>query len=453
MQVIVVLCVFLLLVSNICSAENSIQDCDHEIYHKCHQSTTFTDKELENVRQFLQKKYSKKRPIRKLCKRLHVRKDIKCLSDKEFQDFVAVIRQMHKSGFMDKMTEIHHNYWSSVHKYSVGNLWHQWFLMVFEKEMLRINPSVTLPYWDHFIEFAEPHKSKIWDLFGHAGTAANDYCVADGPFANMTFKVPTPHCYRRQFNPDGTINPWEVPEWSTAYFGMGIDYRALFKGSILLSNLSTPDTVPRSLRAMKNVLKTLNPLTSLYSQYTTLSAFFGHFKTHLSIGGFNGDMSRSYATNDPLFYIFHSFFGMTMYKWQLRDDRNLVPDNYDIGVKYDFQLKRSTLTDLNRDTLPVFTDISVKEAFQLGYGELCFVYDQLIQPINQLIKGHKSPVPKAIHKLKAVLPKDLFELYYPKFALYPNKLTFFDHMMPDIPDHCNTVCHPTPVAYNYSRDG
>ena len=449
MNVLTNLFIYFLFVINICSADEANDGCEQEIYKKCHHETTFTDEEVENAKLFIQNKFSKTRPIGKPCERLNVRKDIKCLSDSEIEDLVAVIRQMHESGFMDKMTEIHHRLWPAVHKYDVGVNWHRWFIMVFEKEMLRINPKVTLPYWDHFNDFAEPHKSKIWDLFGHAGTAANDYCVADGPFANMTFKVPTPHCLRRQFKPDGTMNPWEGPEWATSFQRRGIDFRFLVKGSLLLGNWSTLDTIPRTLKAFKNAFRTYTPLTSIYSQYVMLMTFTGHFKTHLSVGGFNGDMSRSYAPNDPIFYVFHATLDLSFYKYQLSSDENLMSNNFDAGIKYDFKLKRTAIADLKRDVLPEFTDISLIETFQLGYGELCYVHDQLIKPINQLMKGHYSPIPKAVERLKTTLPETLFELYYPKFALYPNKVTIFDHMMTEIPDHCNAICRPTPVAYNY----
>ena len=448
MKATVVLSVFILFFSNFYSVDGS-DDCEYELYHKCRQATTFTDEEVENVRLFLQQKFSKTHPIGEPCKRLHVRRDIKCLSDEEFGDFVAVVKQMYESGFMDRMTAIHHGIWPMVHKYDMGNPWHRWFVMVFEKEMLRINPKVTLPYWDHFIEFAEPHKSKMWDLFGHAGTAANDYCVSDGPFANMTFKVPSPHCLRRQFKPDGTMNLWEGPEWATAYHQMGVDPRLSIKGMLMLANLTTPDAIPRTLKTVKNVVKTLSPVTSIWSQFALANAIVGHFKTHLSIGGFNGDMSESFAPNDIVFYVFHCFLSdLSLWKWQLMNDRNLVPENYNLGVKYNFQLMRSEIADINRDILPVF-DVPIKESFQLGYGELCYVYDQLIKPINQLIKGKYSPLPVAAKRLRAVLPKKLFDVYYPKFALYPNKVTIFDHLMPDIPDHCNVACRSTPVAHNF----
>ena len=409
MQVFVALSSFVLFLVNTCATDSLKEVCEQKIYRECHHATSFTEEELENVRLFLQKKFSKTRPIGEPCKRLHVRKDIKCLSEEEFQDFVAVIKEMHGSGFMDRMTLIHHNSWPAVHKYGVGLPWHRWFIMLFEKEMLRINPKVTLPYWDYFTDFAEPHKSKIWDLFGHAGTAANDFCVADGPFANMTLTVPTPHCFRRQWNPDGTMNPWEAPEWVSAYTQMSVDYRLLVKELQLLANWSTPATIPRSLKLMKNVLKTMNPFTSIWSQYALGNAYNGHFKTHLSVGGFNGDMSRSYATNDPLFYVFHGMASdLTVYQWQLIDDRNLVPDNYGLGIKYDYDLKRSAVADVYRDTIPDFTDVTVKETFQLGYGQLCYVHDQLIKPINEIMRGHYRPVPGAVHRLKARTAEEAF---------------------------------------------
>jgi hypothetical protein len=106
-------------------------------------------------------------------------------------------------------------------------------------------------------DFAALQNSLIWDYFGHVGDENNGYCVSDGPFANQIVANGEPHCLRRQWNDNKTLTNWGSPEWDTA--------TGQLSNSWLLLNV------------------------------LVLNA---HFKTHLSIGGYEGDMSIKVAPNE-----------------------------------------------------------------------------------------------------------------------------------------------------------
>ena len=93
---------------------------------------------------------------------------------------------------------------------------------------------------------------------GRAGDTSNNFCIPDGAFAYTPLAYPKPHCITRQWNNDGTITPWEAPEWVTS----------------------------------------ITQVAKNWSQYGNMIGFTGHFKLHLSIGGYYGDYSVPWATNE-----------------------------------------------------------------------------------------------------------------------------------------------------------
>jgi hypothetical protein len=103
----------------------------------------------------------------------------------------------------------------------------------------------------------------IWNYFGHAGNESNDFCVPDGPFAYQMVENEKPHCLRRQWSVNRTMPPFGPPEWNTA-----------------IPQLSGDSFIALSILVISS-----------------------HFKTHLSIGGYAGDMSIAVAPNEYNNYI------------------------------------------------------------------------------------------------------------------------------------------------------
>jgi hypothetical protein len=318
----------------------------------------------------------------------------------------------------------------------------------FEKKMREIDPTVTLPYWQWTDSFAAPQKDIIFEWFGHAGNESNDYTVSDGAFAYQKVNYPETHYIRRQWNPNGTICNWEPPEY----------YNSITQLKIL-PTLTGPATQlfmkyvkdPKVADYFLNVLETSGKTILPYSFFAFLIGVNGHFKTHLCIGGYAGELSITIATNDVIFWLFHQYIDYIFSKYHLSRDDLLVPQTYNIGLRYVTKTKQIVLNDIEKDTLTYYDNILVKEAFQLGYGDLCFIHDQMIRPINQLLKNEKPPEPVGLQRLKTQLPPTLLAKYFPKFAQTPNNLTFFDYFYDNVGDcNPNPNCRPMPIALRFN---
>ena len=125
------------------------------MFGKCMHQTKFTRKQLEKVKNYIQSRFSKTNPLKPPCKTLRVRKDIKCLSKRELSDLIHVFKQLYANGVMDMYSLVHGSYWSSIHKFSEAVPWHRWHINEFEKEMRKINPKITLPYWVCALNFLQ----------------------------------------------------------------------------------------------------------------------------------------------------------------------------------------------------------------------------------------------------------------------------------------------------------
>jgi hypothetical protein len=64
-----------------------------------------------------------------------------------------------------------------------------------------------------------------------------------------------------------------------------------------------------------------------------------------------------------------------------------------VGFRLINETQQVVLTYIEKDTLPHYENITVKEEFQLGHGNLCFIHDQMVRPINQMLKNQKPPEP------------------------------------------------------------
>jgi tyrosinase len=431
----------------------SEQECENKIYRECNHESKFTDEEISNAGKYIQQRYAKTNPTKPPCSKFLVRKNIKCLTEWERTKFIAVFKKLYDNGFIDEITKIHSTYWPAAHKFSEALVWHRWIMNELEKKMLEIDPTVTLPYWQFPDSFAAPEKDIIFEWFGHAGNESNDYCVTDGAFANQKVNYPEPHCIRRQWNPNGTICNWEPPEYYNSI--MQIYPLPSLLAPALETFIKYSDD-PKAVTEWINNLQKNGITTPRYLLYAFLVGSSGHFKTHLCIGGYAGDLSITIATNDVIFWLFHQYVDYAFYKYHLGRDDLLVPESYNFGIRLLNETQKIVISDIDKDTLTYYDNIPVKEAFQVGYGDLCFIHDQIIRPINQMLKNEKSPEPIAVQRLKSQLPPDILRKYFPKFSHNTNNLTFFDYIFNNVGDcNPNPKCRPMPIApqFNDTENG
>jgi hypothetical protein len=100
----------------------------NRIYKECTHRSEFPDEEIDNARKYIQKRFASTNPIKRKCRKLRVRKNIKCLTKQEFDDFVDVFKQLYAKGIVDEFTKIHSENWPAVHKFDEGITWHLWFI-------------------------------------------------------------------------------------------------------------------------------------------------------------------------------------------------------------------------------------------------------------------------------------------------------------------------------------
>jgi len=340
-------------------------------------------------------------------------------------------------------------------------LFHRWFCNQFELELQRVsNNTVTLPYWDFYVEFAHPELSEIWKFFGTQGVAP-DYSVTDGALFNgspITVNQGTNGTYRhnisRQWNTDGTISAWESPEWVTAINQMAnVTPIILALIPVIVENaqLTGLISVPQVVAELNAIVALgtgdlCDPTYKPYTAYAIHCAYMAHFKTHLNLGGWPGDLSVSDATNDMMFYLFHSYqLDVEHLKWQLCDrcNRSLVPATYSLGLKLvpPGNSNDIYLTDIDTDKLTYY-NVSIRSSFEVGMGDLCYIPARLIKPIANLVNNVPVTLPVAYQRLKDCLPADKFARWFPRFAQFennPSNIYFCDFHLPDVGN-----CNPPP---------
>lgn len=250
------------------SIEDNSDDCQQRIYEKCSHRSQFTEQEMESVRQYLIKRFTEDadvKPIRAPCQKLYVRKDFKCLTDLERHKFLNVLKKIYSEGLIGELTEIHRKNWNRVHQYSDFQPFHRHIINVLEQRIMEIEPGMTVPYWvnklffghqnfnfffkKYSIDFASPEKSILFKYLGTSGTKYTNWCLTDGIYSDMNLT----RCVKRDWINEA-LSPLDTPEFDTI-----------------------------SIQNSKD--------------FTDLGIFtaLGHFITHLSIGGDNGELSLKTA--------------------------------------------------------------------------------------------------------------------------------------------------------------
>ncbi|XP_053402479.1 putative tyrosinase-like protein tyr-3 [Mercenaria mercenaria] len=118
-----------------------------------------------------------------------IRREYRTLSDRERSDFHSAVNKMKMSGQYDIFSNLHRG--TVVYSGHGGpNFlgWHRVYLVLFEEALRRINPTLSLPYWDSTLDFDmnNPVDSIIWSspFLGNG-----DGFVTSGPFRNWMTAV------------------------------------------------------------------------------------------------------------------------------------------------------------------------------------------------------------------------------------------------------------------------
>ena len=161
--------------------------------------------------------------------------------------------------------------------------WHRAFILDFERELQRIDPSVALLYWN--TDNAAPNIFSL-NFMGSKPIVSTD------AFAD--------------FNPNNPLIAWNVPG------GPGIRRTTKFENNTAPSTINTnlrKETAVLALGNDFNLFKALDPNP--------------HGASHVLAGGISGDWMGilTSAVKDPLFFFLHANLDRLWAKWQLLNTR------------------------------------------------------------------------------------------------------------------------------------
>jgi hypothetical protein len=169
----------------------------------------------------------------------------------------------------DKIATRHPVLFTQIHGNQRFFAWHRVYLAELEQELKKIDPSVSLPYWDWTVHYNDMDQDPIWQWFGKSGNPQQENCVTEGqfvgfeaiPYYNSSI-TPSPHCSTRAANVPKTFTG--TKEDVEKFF---IDTEDLYNSSYYMEVLP-------------------------------------HSNVHVGIGG---NFTMEASANDPIFWLHHCF--------------------------------------------------------------------------------------------------------------------------------------------------
>ena len=215
------------------------------------------------------------------CATIGVRQEFRTLSDAEWERFVSAVKRLMERpsaaqpSHYDRFANDYGRVASQTHNNAMFLAYNRQNLRAFEIELQKIDPEVTLPYWDWSRDSQAPELSPIFsaEYLGGNGDPMRGNAVTDGPFRDAQFFYPQPHPLKREFNEDGRL---------------GAFYSSEQLNQIIMSS-STYDALRRGLEVAPNGI------------------------VHVNIGG---DMATMYAPNDPIFWLHRAYIDKLWDDWQ-----------------------------------------------------------------------------------------------------------------------------------------
>ncbi|QIQ01136.1 tyrosinase family protein [Streptomyces liangshanensis] len=235
---------------------------------------------------------------------MYTRKNQRNLTGAEKKRFVGAVLELKRRGTYEEFVRLHSRYYVSDAEGGVraGHMapsflpWHRRYLLDFERELRKIDATVTIPYWDWTTD--NTPAAALWrdDFLGGTGRE-RDQQVMTGPFAysagNWTIKggVTDDRFLTRDLGrPSSPIALPSKAELATAM------------------NEKVYDAAPWDSTATSGFRNRLEGWTSGGSE-----RWRNHNRVHRWIGG---AMLGAASPNDPAFWLHHAFVDLLWDRWQ-----------------------------------------------------------------------------------------------------------------------------------------
>ncbi|OWF38462.1 uncharacterized protein LOC110466283 isoform X2 [Mizuhopecten yessoensis] len=223
---------------------------------------------------------------------LRVRKEYRMLTDKERRKYHRAVKALKqdkrlKPNTFDAIANYHNaKVQNSAHGGPNFLGWHRIYLMMYEDALRRMDPDVTIPYWDCRLDEAmnNPAKSTLFSA-RFAGTGVGE--VDKGPFKDWN------HAsfgkLKRDTNNGGELMSYDDVE------------------NILSRNYTSEITIPTA--ELKYNLEVL------------------HGNIHSFVSGHLGELTS--AAHDPLFYMLHAFIDYIWWMFRKKQEANGIDPSED----------------------------------------------------------------------------------------------------------------------------
>ncbi|KAI8323505.1 Di-copper centre-containing protein [Martensiomyces pterosporus] len=283
------------------------------------------------------------------CSRVSVRKEIRNLSQSEWQTVKSTITSMQNSGWMAWFGYLHAANFDTIHNCEMFFPFHRRFVQDFEYVGSRFNPNFVMPYWDELRDYANPAGSAVFasNYLGGNGQG-RDSCISNGVQSGWTMTYPNNHCLQRQFNNGNRINAWYSPEY------------------------------------IQSVLSRANGMADLRPGIE----FSLHGAVHLAVGG---DMVQMSSPNDFVFWLHHTNIDRLWNVWQQSRNHLWAIDGVD-----------SNNNPLSLNSNIVAYNEPIRTVMQLGYGNMCYSYDNGSSVSKRDVIRKRNAVPPPMPSLPPV---------------------------------------------------
>ncbi|MFF3498210.1 tyrosinase family protein [Streptomyces sp. NPDC003247] len=246
---------------------------------------------------------------------VYTRKDVSTLTATERRRFVSALLEVKRSGEYDEFVRMHIDYYVSdgegglrtAHMAPSFLPWHRRFLLDLEAALRRVDPSVTLPYWDWTRDRGKTSVPWTEDLLGGDGRGS-DRQVTTGPFAyatgNWTLKEGVTDAEFLTRDLGRARDPIELPVESDVEWALE---DPLYDASPWNSTSS---------QGFRNKLEG-------WGTGRGPAAWRNHNRVHRWVGG---AMVGGASVNDPVFWLHHAYIDLLWTRWQQRHhDHRYLP--------------------------------------------------------------------------------------------------------------------------------
>ncbi|WP_046504225.1 tyrosinase family protein [Streptomyces odonnellii] len=237
---------------------------------------------------------------------MYTRKNSRNLTGEERQRFVGAVLELKRRGEYDDFVRMHIEFYvtdgqdglRAAHMTPSFFPWHRRYLLEFERALQRVDPAVTVPYWDWTAD--DSPAAALWsdDFLGGNGQGP-DQRVMTGPFAYES-------------------GHWKINsgvtdrEYLTRNFGRPSAPIALPTRDELAWAMDEPvyDTAPWNSTVTSGFRNRLEGWLSEGAE-----RWRNHNRVHRWVGG---HMLGASSPNDPVFWLHHSFIDLLWDRWRRR---------------------------------------------------------------------------------------------------------------------------------------